>query len=431
MLNRQVNFEWLHGEDVFQQLGAPPIGLAERFHVPYLESYERRIAHWAARITGLFVVVLALTASASLSRFELDQIQLRGDLDQILRQETHAWLTRDRDLFDSLVDRRVEQRWIHIWRRHLTTDRPTQHEAEAQLVNVSRWGDYLRATVVGVHPVTEWWEYERYTETRFYRPSDNGWLRTLPPADFWGEQHTTTTPHFYLVYYDPDIQVVQTAGRQLEAAHTYLRELFDLPEPKRAGKQQIAIAPEHSLGWRSSYGQWELISPALLSTPEGWSAAEHTSSYLVERLIYQEINQHWPGFSSLLTYRWPMMLVAFTGWMQSDITKLQSPWRRDAEQVFVEYGAEHFPIDLKAITELKRDGPPNRQRVIWRYVAAESVVDYAVQTYGRERLPELMESFLTHDTWDSIIEDVYGLSSEEFRAGWNAYLAARYGFSAP
>lgn len=431
MLNRQISFEWHHGEDVFQQLGMPPAGLADRIHTSHLDTHERQIAYWVARCVGLVVIVLMLATSASLTFAELDQLRLRGDIEQILRLETHAWLTRDRNQFDSLVDRGVDQRWIRIWRRHLTTDRPTHYAAESQLVHVVRWGDHVRATVVGVHPVTEWWEYERYTETRFYRPSSGGWLRTLPPDDFWGAQRTLSTPHFMFVYYDPDAQVVQAAGAHLETTYRYLHDLLKLPVPTRTGKQAIALASDQSLGWRAGYGQWELASPSLLPVAEGWSAADQVSATLVERLIYQSVNRHWPGFSSLLTYRWPMMLIAIAGWLQTDITKIQSPWRKDAEQVFVAYGAELFPFDLQVITELRRDGPPNRDRVIWRYVASESVVDYAVRTYGRARLPDLMEAFLTHDSWDTIIQGIYGLSAEEFAAGWNRYLADRYGFTAP
>ena len=58
-----------------------------------------------------------------------------------------------------------------------------------------------------------------------------------------------------------------------------------------------------------------------------------------------------------------------------------------------------------------------------RRLAAATVIDYVVDTYGRQRLPDLVVGFRTHSTWDSMIPAVFGISAQEFESGWQAHLA--------
>ena len=62
-------------------------------------------------------------------------------------------------------------------------------------------------------------------------------------------------------------------------------------------------------------------------------------------------------------------------------------------------------------------------------VALATLIEYAVTTYGRERLPVLMVGLGQYDTWETLLPAVYGVSPTEFEAGWQAYLAEHYGVS--
>lgn len=52
-----------------------------------------------------------------------------------------------------------------------------------------------------------------------------------------------------------------------------------------------------------------------------------------------------------------------------------------------------------------------------------SVVDYAVTTFGRERLPDLLATAGQYHTWQTLVPNVYGISYEEFERGWRQHLA--------
>ena len=54
--------------------------------------------------------------------------------------------------------------------------------------------------------------------------------------------------------------------------------------------------------------------------------------------------------------------------------------------------------------------------------AAAVFVDYAVATYSRGHLPALLDGMRRYSTWESDIPAVYGVSTAEFEASWQAYL---------
>ena len=56
-----------------------------------------------------------------------------------------------------------------------------------------------------------------------------------------------------------------------------------------------------------------------------------------------------------------------------------------------------------------------------------TLIDYAVATYGRERLPALVAGLGQYHSWETLLPAVYGVSAAEFEAGWQNYLATHYG----
>jgi hypothetical protein len=60
-------------------------------------------------------------------------------------------------------------------------------------------------------------------------------------------------------------------------------------------------------------------------------------------------------------------------------------------------------------------------------VAQATLVEYAVATSGRERLPGLVAGLGHYASWDTRLPAVLGVSAAEFEAGWQVYLATHYG----
>jgi hypothetical protein len=62
-------------------------------------------------------------------------------------------------------------------------------------------------------------------------------------------------------------------------------------------------------------------------------------------------------------------------------------------------------------------------------VALATVIDYATDEYGEERIPLLLASLRHHTSWETLVPAVFGVSSPEFEAGWHGFLAERYHIS--
>jgi len=60
-------------------------------------------------------------------------------------------------------------------------------------------------------------------------------------------------------------------------------------------------------------------------------------------------------------------------------------------------------------------------------VKAAILVEYAVAAYGYDQLPVLLASLAQHDTWETLLRAVYGVSTSEFEEGWQEYLVKEYG----
>jgi hypothetical protein len=87
----------------------------------------------------------------------------------------------------------------------------------------------------------------------------------------------------------------------------------------------------------------------------------------------------------------------------------------------------HFPIvTLEMLTQnyqMARSGWDHPATA----VALATVMEYTSATYGLEPIPLLIEEAGRHESWATLIPAVFGVSMEEFEAGWQIYLAEQYG----
>jgi hypothetical protein len=62
-------------------------------------------------------------------------------------------------------------------------------------------------------------------------------------------------------------------------------------------------------------------------------------------------------------------------------------------------------------------------------VALATLIEYAVDAFGRERLPVLAAGMGQHQGWNTLLPAVYGVSATEFEAGRQGYLVEGDGVS--
>jgi hypothetical protein len=75
------------------------------------------------------------------------------------------------------------------------------------------------------------------------------------------------------------------------------------------------------------------------------------------------------------------------------------------------------------------DPPTYEQSHPAKAVALATVLEYAAASYGPARIPVLIDEAGRQEGWATLIPAVFGVSADEFEAGWQAYLTEHYGVS--
>ena len=384
------------------------------------------------------------------------------------------------------LDREADPQWQKVYLREQEIDN-TMLGTDALPVRsaADRARLYSDLAMVRVHVVDATGDV--YRETRFYREAAAGWLRTSPAPVFWGQGQDLETRYFHINFRQADVDAVLPAASQLDKLYLDLRSDLGLAEPSE--KLAIEVAPEtlRTLGLLGfEEGRLIVPSPLLVQTPADLS----DSAVLVQTVAPALVDQVWnealylvadnsqwhgirPEWNSMLrgmqiwqargggatAARW---YTDTTAWLYREALAIQSKqrapmgldwqtlclqdslWRRNVPtlvslaslcldpqwQFHLQYMAA-APVALSQLInsddwEAAPSGPLHRDWV--HSMAAATVVEYLVQTYGRDQLPLLLDSLRTHESWEAMTPELLGISAQEFENGWRAHLAEKYGF---
>jgi hypothetical protein len=326
-----------------------------------------------------------------------------------------------------------------------------------------------------------------YRRARFYRRTDAGWLQTEPDATLWGPERSLETPYFVYHFRQTDAPAVIAVAPQIDTLYATMRRDFGLP-PIGAEKLVIEVSVTHSpvypLFQRRNPERFVMddrlvvASPALSLAPAELTDADLLAQSIALPLLeivskeaseryrigaswqpvlkglrlwqvwnmdlplsaWREDLVHWvyferPGASLeqrivLPPEQYEQLCASHALWMEAP-TMLGIPLlcnELDWEVWYVEtWGPRHLPTRLNQILLPPPDGYPYEGTPAWgQSIALATLVEYAVATYGRERLPALVTGLGQYNTWDTLLLAVYGVSATDFEAGWQAYLAAHY-----
>jgi hypothetical protein len=327
-----------------------------------------------------------------------------------------------------------------------------------------------------------------YRQTRFYRHTPSGWMQMAPEAALWGPAHSLTTPSFVYHFRQHDAQAVIAVASQIDALYTTLWRNFGLPivatqeklvinvsvtQPpgqgnSRRGASNDLLVPSPAVYWApveltdgellaqsialplvaqvvaqaSAQDQTKLAWQPLLdglSLWQVWDLDLPLAAWRVEvvQWLYRDLPATLAGQSSVLPDRYPAFCVTHQLWMPSPL-QLHIPLqcaRPEWEEQHL--GRLHHPLRrLDLLTTVARPTADEAQasQLGWashpgQVVALATLVEYAVATYGRERLPVLLAGLGQYESWDTLLPAVYDVSAIEFEVGWQAYLTTHYNVS--
>lgn len=329
-----------------------------------------------------------------------------------------------------------------------------------------------------------------YRQTLFYQHTDAGWQQTEPDAALWGQEQTLETTSFVFHFREQDRQTVSAVAPQIEALYTTLYRNFRLILTLGDEKPVIDVSVTQKPGYATRW--FDVAAPLIVSSPARYLAPVALSdeqllaqsialpllaAVMVQVVATNRIGSAWqPLRNGLRLWQlWDLELPLaiwreeVVTWIYLDVPTTSSAQAVVLPQDYAKLCAMHrlwlpslwqlgIPVRCAGLdqgelyrvwwsqrqppirlTQLGLPVPPAADREIanrtdsvaypGQTVALATLVAYAVVTYGRERLPVLVAGLGQHEGWATLIPAVYGVSSTEFEAGWQAYLVTHYGIS--
>lgn len=325
-----------------------------------------------------------------------------------------------------------------------------------------------------------------YRQTRFYQSTANGWLRTAPDAELWGAKRSLETPYFVYHFRQHDAAVVTAVAPQIDALYATLRRNFALPMPTDGKKLVLDVnltqTPGLALTQPNTDEPMRIASPALYLAPIELTdeqllaqaiALPLLNELLVQATVTYGLKPAWrPMRKGLFLWQlWNLDLPLavwreeVVKWLYQDapttsptqlvrlptryaaLCTAHTLWMAHPVQIGIPFGCNELEQQASSIwwqfvppTHLAQlavpvlpnaYGEPVRATDLVTYpgqtVVLATLIDYAVATYGRERLPALVAGLGQYDCWETLLPAVYGVSPGEFEAGWQAYLVTHYG----
>jgi len=198
MFGNRATLHWYVGEEQWRgvEATANPVHTEWSAAPPMLA--EQRLFMRMARSLLLAFLVTTLAASAAMSRHEYNALRMRAAIQRVADLEIRALQTNDRPLEESVLENRVALIELSGWLGLHRVRRQQRQDLRVQIIDahLDTGAEAKMAFVAArVDPPAAHWVPVPYLETRFYRQHGGQWLRTTPPADFWGERRVLETEH--------------------------------------------------------------------------------------------------------------------------------------------------------------------------------------------------------------------------------------------
>ena len=471
----QVSWQVLLDEADWESESAlelPPTVPDEEFRVA-----RSRRAWW---LMAGAVLLCALVWSLHLWRqAQAGLAQVEADITQSLVLDGQAQQAGDDLLAEALLDDQSDANW----RRRVLAEAQRAGGAgptAAEILSMDLHGDRAVARVL----VTDARSPMPYRQVRFYRETERGWLRTQPDLSFWGSRETLESEAFTFYFRQRDRAAVAEAAPVLDALDRKMRDQLGLLTPV-ARTVVFVLGGGDSVGdaWQGGEMPWRVQSPLLVPLPDQVTDAR----FLVESVAYslrrQLVLSDVAAATSTIDFApTPWLLSGLRLWLawengsaltghtaelvhwlyadapggprglpesQPEICQALDVWAFDPGGISLHLrcsgliapmpsavppatGLGQLPLimNLNALSyDRSMDavtGAVLEQRQ-GRVLAMATVLAYATQTYGSEVVSRLLLTVKKGQRWPEAAPAVFGVSADDFEAGWWVYLAQEYG----
>jgi hypothetical protein len=426
MLHQQIHFEWHVCEDESAWESLPLVNELPVFSSrPMAINVDHRAALQLLSILTLCAVSLMTTGGTAVTPLDRERAHTMVSMEAFLSQANESPTQRGQSEALPVTNDQSVGDWLRTWYSLQPPVQSTPGAKQVSLLRVDPLDNFVLAEVLVKGDVANWRFTGPYRETRAYRETEEGWQLISLDQHFWGPATLLHTDHFRFELFVRDAPVVLPVTEQLQQLYVDLHQVLGMEVPTTTVKLAIEITAKPINNRSFLNNRLQVASPIMAQVPAELSPSDYLLHRIARTLIYQVINLRRETTGDMVTVydNWQPVRRGLRTWLQNDLLLQRWPWDEEAARLFQSQSRARLPLKLTAVTERSEDQLTNRSAMMWQSAAAESMIDYAVQTYGRERLPDLVQGFRTYSAWSELIPHVFGDSVEEFEAGWNHQLA--------
>jgi hypothetical protein len=242
----------------------------------------------------------------------------------------------------------------------------------------------------------------------------DGYLRLsqLDPAPRSPQRLRILSTYFQFEYDLSDQGAVTVAAAEIDPFYRALRQAAGLGEPVSLIK--IDVTPRTlTTGWQLSTESVLIPSPAFAQTP-----AESASATVVQslRVALTHVVLAEEMAAAPIHRKWNFLVDGLRKWLE---TCFDAQGERPCEDRLGPSTVLNAspPMMLADLTFADSDWVTATWQTE-RVHGAKWLVAYIVDAYGMEMLPALLAGLRPHDSWQTLIPAVFGLSVEQFEQDW-------------
>ena len=226
------------------------------------------------------------------------------------------------------------------------------------------------------------------------------------------------TKHFIIMHYGLDESTLSMIAEEAENAYDKVTSDFRYHPDNKTVIQigHIDDNPKEDK-WLGSYSIGFKIINLLSSTQKEVKRWDNYESYIEEAIIH-EFTHH------ILSegYR-----LGFPDWLNEGIATYEAGKKPEHLSGYIHFRKaatkdELLPLGKMGIFDLLEEDERNLA-----YIESYTVIEYIVDTYGHDKLVEILKAKRENKHMDQITDEVLGVSYEEFKVGWMKFVKEKYG----
>ncbi|MCB0255484.1 MAG: hypothetical protein KDI55_17340 [Anaerolineae bacterium] len=349
-----------------------------------------------AVLAGILIGSAALAAFLVVRTNQSSELA-RQDIEAALALLLDAQANGDVSGYAELLDPNEE-----VWRSRRiaglrrTTDAPVQTNVES----VRLQGDLALAELTGTAADGG----EVATRTAFFRFHNGRWLLTAPVAEQFGAQLQQSSPHFLIEYRKADEPAIHSLVDLVEGSYVVLCGELRC----RTSERPIPLVLSYEENGAAIDAALQVTSPRLTGVDGRGQPGESFERELTGALAIYLAAARFPATS-------PALRAAVAEWAVAELSGATSPEMTALRQA--ERRDDLLPLDRvwRLVAVRNENGALEQTQVASMFI-------YAQETFGNGAVARLLEA--TPADLPDALRRAYGVSYDDFNAGWQEWLQA-------